>query len=58
VLRERAQRGQYVGDVPPSAEELAAEHQRREALRRDTAFIRQTSRSPARQALNRLAAWG
>ena len=60
-LRERARRGQYVGVVPASADELAAEHQRREALRRDAELIRQTSRSvssaPARQAVNRLAAW-
>ena len=60
-LRERARRGQYVGVRAASAQELAAEHQRREALRQDAALIRQTSRSvssaPARQAVNRLAAW-
>jgi hypothetical protein len=60
-LRERARRGQYIGVVPASADELAAEHQRRETLRRDAAFIRQTWRSissaPAQQAVNRLAAW-
>ena len=43
-LRERARRGQYIGVVPASADELAAEHHRREVLRRDTALIRHTSR--------------
>jgi hypothetical protein len=61
TLRERARLGQYVGELPVSEAELAAEHRRREALRRDAELIRQTSRSvssaPARQAVNRLAAW-
>ena len=37
-LRERARRGQYVGDVAASAQELAAEHQsaRGAAARRGT----------------------
>ena len=62
VLRQRARLGEYVGELPASEAELAAEHQRREALRRDAELIRQTSRqtSSARapQAVNRLAAWG
>jgi hypothetical protein len=59
-LRERAYRGQYVGVVPASAEGLAAEHQRREAERREAELIHRTARPsavPVRRASNSLAAW-
>jgi hypothetical protein len=47
VLRERAQRGTFAGELPPSAEEMRADQARREARRKDAALIRRIGRPAA-----------
>jgi hypothetical protein len=61
VLRKRAQVGQYLGPLPMSEAETAAESSRRETLRKDAALIKSTARPASfpvvRNAGNPLAAW-
>jgi hypothetical protein len=61
VLRKRAQVGQYLGPLPMSEAETAAESSRRETLRKDAALIKSTARPASfpfvRNAGNLLAAW-
>src|SRR5262245_41924322 len=59
VLRERARRGLYLGYIPPSEAELAADSARRRAEQQDAAMMRATARpAPDRpEAVNRLSKW-
>jgi hypothetical protein len=61
VLRKRARLGQYLGPLPVSEAETAAESSRRETLRKDAALIKSTARPASfpfvRNAGNLLAAW-
>jgi hypothetical protein len=47
VLRERARRGTFAGELPPSAEEIRADQARRGALRKDAALVGRVGRSAA-----------
>ena len=53
TLRERARRGTFAGELPPSAEEIRADQARREALQRDAALIRRMGRPVAAAPLSR-----
>jgi len=59
VLRDRARRGLYLGYVPPSEAQLAAESARRQAEQQDAVLMRATARpAPERpEAVNRLSQW-
>jgi hypothetical protein len=52
VLRERARRGTFAGELPPSAEDIRADQARRGALRKDAALVRRVGRSAAAAPLS------